>query len=172
MRVLRAVPVDDPRVSRGRTLPQLLRDRAHDSGASPAIRSKRAGVWRTLAWSEVNRRVRQYAAGLALSKLRQRPQGKRRLRQSLSQKKLDKETIDKAIASAFEKLPETDLIDREIEKRIRLKGVPQTRDEIKKFYDHLVRRGFGYDLVSTKLREISKVDPDQNVPHEIEKAAQ
>ena len=69
MRVLRAVPVDDPRVSRGRTLPQLLRDRAHDSGASPAIRSKRAGVWRTLAWSEVNRRVRQYAAGLAAAGL-------------------------------------------------------------------------------------------------------
>jgi len=114
----------------------------------------------------------QYAAGLALSKLRQRPQGKHRLRQSLSQKKLDKETIDKAIASAFEKLPEKDLIDREIEKRIRLKGVPQTSDEIKKFYDHLVRRGFGYDLVSTKLREIAKFDPDQYAAHEIEKAAQ
>ena len=70
MRVLRAVPVDDPRVSRGRTLPQLLRDRARDSGASPAIRSKRAGVWRTLAWSEVNRRVRQYAAGLAAAGLK------------------------------------------------------------------------------------------------------
>ena len=35
-----------------------------------AIRSKRAGVWRTLAWSEVNRRVRQYAAGLAAAGLK------------------------------------------------------------------------------------------------------
>jgi len=114
----------------------------------------------------------QYASALALSKLRQRPQGKHRLRQSLSQKKIDKETIDNAVASAFEKLPEAELIDREIEKRIRLKGIPQTRAEIKKFYDHLIRRGFGYDLVSTKLRKISKFDPDENRSPEIEKAAQ
>jgi long-chain acyl-CoA synthetase len=65
MRLLRAVPVDDKRVSRGRTLPQLLRDQARDTGGSAAIRSKRAGVWRSLSWSEVNRRVRRYAAGLA-----------------------------------------------------------------------------------------------------------
>jgi long-chain acyl-CoA synthetase len=65
MRVLRAVPVDDPRVSRGRTLPQLLRDQARDGGGRVAIRSKRAGVWRSLSWSEVNQRVRRYATGLA-----------------------------------------------------------------------------------------------------------
>ena len=58
MRVLRAVPVDDPRVSRGRTLPQLLRDQARERGESIAIRSKRAGIWRSLSWNEVNRRVR------------------------------------------------------------------------------------------------------------------
>ena len=65
MRVLRAVPVDDPRVSRGRTLPQLLRDQARERGESIAIRSKRAGIWRSLSWNEVNRRVRGYATGLA-----------------------------------------------------------------------------------------------------------
>lgn len=70
MRVLRAVPVDDTRVSRGRTLPQLLRDRACESGGSVAIRSKRAGVWRSLDWSEVNRQVRRYAAGLAAAGLK------------------------------------------------------------------------------------------------------
>jgi long-chain acyl-CoA synthetase len=69
MRVLRAVPVDDPRVSGGRTLPQLLRDRARDSDAEIAIRSKHAGVWRSLGWREVNRRVRRYAAGLAAAGL-------------------------------------------------------------------------------------------------------
>jgi long-chain acyl-CoA synthetase len=70
MRVLRAVPVDDKRVSRERTLPQLLRDLARDNGGKIAIRSKRAGVWRSLRWSEVNRRVRRYAIGLAAAGLK------------------------------------------------------------------------------------------------------
>src|SRR5262249_35847388 len=69
----------------------------------------------------------QYAHDLAVSKLRQRPQGKRRLQQTMSQKKLDKETVETAIAEAFEKLPEDDLIDQAITKRLRLKGKPETR---------------------------------------------
>ena len=68
MRVLRAVPVDDPRVSAGRTLAQLLRDRAGDE--SVAIRSKRAGIWRSLSWRELNHRTRRYAAGLAAAGLK------------------------------------------------------------------------------------------------------
>jgi regulatory protein len=104
----------------------------------------------------------QFAADLAVSKLRQQPQGKRRLKQTLSQKKLDKETVNEAIASAFEKLPEADLLDKAIEKRLRLKGQPQTREDIKKFYDHLLRRGFSYELISSKLRDIGKIDPENN----------
>ena len=88
----------------------------------------------------------QYAADLAVSKLRQQPQGPRRLKQALSQKKLDKEIVDQALSTAFEKIPEAELIDQAIEKRIRLKGRPETRDDTKKFYDHLLRRGFSYDL--------------------------
>ncbi|MBK8305385.1 MAG: RecX family transcriptional regulator [Chloracidobacterium sp.] len=75
----------------------------------------------------------QYARDLAVSKLRQKPQGKRRLQQTMSQKKLDKETVSGAIAEAFEKLPEEELIDLAIEKRLRLKGKPETREETKKF---------------------------------------
>jgi regulatory protein len=101
---------------------------------------------------------RQFASDLAVSKLRQQPQGKRRLKQTLSQKKLDKEIVDQAIASAFEKLPEEDLIDQAIEKRLRLKGKPETREDVKKFYDHLLRRGFSYDLIANRLRDISKLE--------------
>ena len=97
----------------------------------------------------------QFARDLAVSKLRQKPQGKRRLQQSLSQKKLDRETVDQAIISAFEKIPETDLIDLAIEKRLRLKGKPETRDDLKKFYDHLIRQGFGFDLIRDKMQNIS-----------------
>ena len=103
----------------------------------------------------------QYARDLAVSKLRQRPQGKRRLKQSLSQKKLDKETVDRAMAAAFEKIPEVELIDQAIEKRIKLKGKPTSRDEMKKFCDHLLRRGFGYDLVISRMRDVGKFESDE-----------
>ena len=98
----------------------------------------------------------QYARDLAVSKLRQKPQGKHRLRQSMSQKKLHNEIVDTAIAQAFEKLPETDLIDAAIEKRLRLKGRPETREDIQKLYDHLLRQGFGFDLIREKMADVAK----------------
>ena len=101
----------------------------------------------------------QFAADLAVSKLRQKPQGKRRLLQSLSQKKLSKENVDTAIKTAFEKLPEADLIDRAIEKRLRLKGRPETLDDKKKFFNHLLRQGFDYGLIRDKMSAIAKVEP-------------
>ena len=100
----------------------------------------------------------QFAHDVAVSKLRQKPQGKRRLQQSMSQKKLDREIVDQAIASAYEKLPEADLIDKAIEKRVRLKGKPETRDDEKKFVDHLLRLGFAYDLIGKKLNELRRQD--------------
>jgi regulatory protein len=103
----------------------------------------------------------KYASDLALSKLRQRPQGKRKLQQSMSQKKLDREIQDAAIVAAFEKMPETDLIDRAIEKRLRLKGRPETREETKKFYDHLLRQGFGFDLIREKMSAVRKLESDE-----------
>jgi len=97
----------------------------------------------------------KYAVSLALSKLRQKPQGKRRLQQTLSQKELDRETISGALETAFEKMPEEDLIDTAIEKRIRIKGLPETREDKKKFYDHLLRQGFDFDLIRKKLSALS-----------------
>lgn len=99
---------------------------------------------------------RQYATDLASSKLRQKPQGKRKLQQTMSRKKLSRENVDNAIKTAFEKHPENELIDRAIEKRLRLRGKPETREDTKKFVDHLMRQGFGFDLIRSKLDEISK----------------
>ena len=97
----------------------------------------------------------QFARDFAVSKLRQSPQGKRRLQQSMSRKKLDKDVVEAAIANAFEEAPEEGLIDLAIQKRLRIKGKPKTRDDAKKFYDHLLRRGFSYDLVRTKMSLIA-----------------
>ena len=51
----------------------------------------------------------QFAKEVATSKLRQRPQGKRRLQFTMSQKKIDKETAEAAVREAFEKFPEDSL---------------------------------------------------------------
>lgn len=69
MKTIRATPVEDARTAAGRTLPQLLRDRAREFADEPAIRSKRAGIWRNRNWREVNRLVRLCARGLAASGL-------------------------------------------------------------------------------------------------------
>jgi len=108
----------------------------------------------------------QFARDLAVSKLRQKPQGKRRLQQSMSQKKIDKELVDTAITEAFDKLPEADLIDLAIEKRLRIKGKPETREDTKKFYDHLLRQGFSFDLIREKLSSVIKGHFDQDISDE------
>jgi len=102
----------------------------------------------------------QFAKSFAASKIRQKPVGKRVLQQKLAQRKLDKETVAEAIEKAFEETPEAEIIERAIEKRLRLKGKPTTRENVKKFYDFLLRQGFSYDLVSSKMREIASRDYD------------
>ncbi len=104
----------------------------------------------------------QFARMFAASKLRQKPVGKRRLKQTLSQKKLDKETIEQAIEKAYENTPEDEVIEIAIKKRLRIKGKPETREDSKKFYDHLMRQGFSYDLISSKMREIGRFEEEMN----------
>ncbi|MFT3742940.1 MAG: RecX family transcriptional regulator [Pyrinomonadaceae bacterium] len=109
----------------------------------------------------------QYARETALSKLRQKPQGKRRLQQSMARKKLDRSTVDTAISDAFEAMPESDLIDLAIAKRLKLKGFPDTRDETKKFYDFLLRQGFGFDLIREKMSAVDKNRYSENETEDI-----
>lgn len=104
----------------------------------------------------------QYARDVALSKLRQKPQGRRRLQYAMSQKKLEKTVVDAAIANAFETTPERGLIDLAIEKRLRSKGIPKSRDEMKRLIDHLLRRGFSYDLIREKTVDIQKLRTDDD----------
>ncbi len=101
----------------------------------------------------------RFARDTAAAKLRQKPQGRRRLEQAMSRKQLDRETLTAAIDAAFEKHPESELIDVAIEKRLRIKGRPETREELKKFYDHLMRQGFGYGLIREKLSQLPDAPP-------------
>jgi regulatory protein len=95
----------------------------------------------------------QFAANFASSRLTAKPLGRTRLRRDLQRKKLSSETVENALDEAYEQQSEEELITRAIDKRIRLKGAPTTREEAKKLFDYLIRRGFGYDLVIRKVRE-------------------
>ncbi|MCL7946162.1 AMP-binding protein [Marinobacter sp. ATCH36] len=61
---LRAPEIALSRSSKGRTLPQLLRDNARDMGDKIAIRSKRFGLWQSLNWAELYAQVCNTAAAL------------------------------------------------------------------------------------------------------------
>ncbi len=102
----------------------------------------------------------QFATSFAASKIRQKSVGKRRLQQDLYRKKLDNETIEKAIETAFEETPEEEIIERAVAKRLRTKGMPETQNERKNFFAYLMRQGFGYDLIRKKMDELRKSEKD------------
>jgi regulatory protein len=97
----------------------------------------------------------RYAFGFASYRVRQKPVGRQRLARDLQTKKVSKETADAALELVYRETPEEELIARAIEKRIRLRGRPATRQETKSLYDHLQRLGFSYDLIIRKVREAS-----------------
>lgn len=96
----------------------------------------------------------RFAFGYASFRVRQKPVGRTRLARDLALKKVARETADEAIKLVFEETPEVELIDRAIEKRLRLRGHPHSRAETKSLFDHLLRLGFSYDLVTNKVRAI------------------
>src|SRR6266705_5585424 len=100
----------------------------------------------------------KFAQSFASNRILERPIGRRRLQRDLWLKKVDRNTADDALDQVFEATPEKDLIDRAIEKRVRLRGKPKTRAEAKKLFDHLLRQGFAFELVSEKVLAVSKRD--------------
>jgi len=103
----------------------------------------------------------RYALSYASLKVKQRPIGRRRLQQELKTKQVPNAVADEALNLVYAETPEEELIDRAIEKRIRLRGSPKTRQDAKSLFDHLLRQGFTFELVSDKVRRISKTDLDE-----------
>ncbi len=98
----------------------------------------------------------EFAANFANSRLTTKPIGRTRLRRDLQRKKLPAQVVEQSLNEAYEQQSEEELIQRAIKKRLRLKGPPETREEAKKLFDYLMRRGFSYDLIARKVREASQ----------------
>jgi len=96
----------------------------------------------------------RFAFSYASLKVKQRPLGRRRLQQDLKFKKVANSVAEEALELVYAETPEEQLIDAAIEKRVRLRGRPKTRLEAKKLFDHLLRQGFEFELVSDKVRAL------------------
>ncbi|HEY8186855.1 MAG TPA: regulatory protein RecX [Pyrinomonadaceae bacterium] len=104
----------------------------------------------------------RYALGYASTQVRQQPMGRRRLEQSLRLKKVEGAVVDEALDQVFSETSEDELIDRAVEKRLRLRGQPKTRAEAKSLFDYLLRQGFPFELVSEKVRTVSRTGTDED----------
>jgi regulatory protein len=100
----------------------------------------------------------QFALGYASARVRQKPVGRQQLARDLQMKQIDRELAEQTLEKVFEATPETDLIDAAIEKRVRLRGRPTNRQETKSLFDHLLRRGFSYDLIISKVRALASAE--------------
>jgi len=103
----------------------------------------------------------RFAFSYASLKVKQRPIGRRRLERDLKFKKVDANTAGEVLELVYTETPEDQLIDRAIEKRIRLRGRPKDRKEAKSLFDHLLRQGFRFELISERVRAISRTGDDE-----------
>jgi regulatory protein len=104
----------------------------------------------------------KFASSLASSRIAIKPLGRARLRRDLQRRKLPHEIIERALDQTYDETSEESLIDAAIEKRVRLRGKPATREDAQRLFAHLVRLGFGYDLVFRKVRELSAESCDDS----------
>jgi regulatory protein len=106
----------------------------------------------------------RFAFGYASLRVQQKPIGRRRLQRDLTLKKVDQKVADEALDLVFGETSEEELIDRAIEKRIRLRGRPKTRAEVKSLFDHLLRQGFAFELVVEKVRATTDMAEETDEP--------
>ncbi|MBI3649681.1 MAG: RecX family transcriptional regulator [Acidobacteria bacterium] len=105
---------------------------------------------------------KSFAYQYALSRLQSKALGRARLARELAEKKVPREIIEEALERVFEEVAEDALINKAIEKFIRLHGPPREARQGKKIFAHLMRLGFRYDLISKKLRSLSVDHEEQD----------
>lgn len=103
----------------------------------------------------------RFAFSYASYKVKQRPVGRRRLERDLKFKKVETDVANEALELVYAETSEEQLIDQAIAKRLRIRGRPKNRAEAKSLFDHLLRQGFEFELVSEKIRSLTTDDTDE-----------
>ncbi|HJU94127.1 MAG TPA: regulatory protein RecX [Pyrinomonadaceae bacterium] len=104
----------------------------------------------------------RFAFSYASFKVKQRPVGRRRLERDLKFKKVESDVANEALELVYTETPEEQLIDQAIAKRLRIRGRPKNRIEAKSLFDHLLRQGFPFELVSDKVRALDTDYTDED----------
>jgi len=97
----------------------------------------------------------RFAFSYASYKVKQKPVGRRRLERDLKLKKVEAGVANEALELVYAETTEEQLIDQAIAKRLRIRGRPKNRAEAKSLFDHLLRQGFPFELVSSKVRSLA-----------------
>ena len=104
----------------------------------------------------------RFAFGYASYKVKQKPVGRRRLERDLKLKKVESGVANEALEMVYAATPEEQLIDQAIARRLRIRGKPKNRAEAKSLFDHLLRQGFEFELVSAKVRSLDNDYADED----------
>lgn len=102
------------------------------------------------------------AFSYASYKVKQKPVGRRRLQRDLKLKKIENSVANEALEMVYTETSEEQLIEEAIAKRLRIRGKPKNRAEAKSLFDHLLRRGFAFDLVSERVRSLATDYADED----------
>lgn len=102
----------------------------------------------------------RFAFSYASYKVKQKPVGRRRLERDLKFKKVESAVANEALEMVYAETSEEQLIDQAIAKRLRIRGRPKNRVEAKSLFDHLLRQGFPFELVSDKVRSACNLEDE------------
>lgn len=102
----------------------------------------------------------RFAFSYASYKVKQKPVGRRRLERDLKFKKVESGVANEALEMVYAETSEEQLIDQAIAKRLRIRGRPKNRVEAKSLFDHLLRQGFPFELVSDKVRSACNLEDE------------
>jgi regulatory protein len=97
----------------------------------------------------------RFAFSYASLKVKQKPMGRRRLERDLKLKKVESGVANEALELVYAETTEEQLIDQAIAKRLRIRGRPKNRADAKSLFEHLLRQGFEFELVSDKVRSLA-----------------
>ncbi len=98
----------------------------------------------------------RFAEQFAHGQVSRRLVGKRRLTQELTQQKVESATVREAVEEVYAEIPESDVLEELLQKFIRSNGLPASPQEINRLTNMLVRRGFSFDLILPRLRQLAR----------------
>ncbi len=97
----------------------------------------------------------EFARSFARSRLLSKPMGARRMRSELWQRGVAEQIIDTVVAEAYRERPERELVEALLAKRGAKHLGLDEKVRMKRLHDFLLRRGFGWDVVSEVLGTIA-----------------